>query len=86
MKTIHKYALNVPKLEVPENMQFLHFTEQDGKTYMWLLVDTDEPLVEVGIEVVGTGWTLDDDIDECFHLGTILEDGFVWHYFMRLPQ
>ena len=86
MKTIHKYALNVRKLEVPENMQFLQLAQQAGKTYMWLLVDTDEPLVEVSIEVVGTGWTLYDDMDECFYLGSVLEDDFVWHYFMRLPQ
>lgn len=92
MITIYKYEVKVGfnLFKVPTYARMLSFGQQDGKFYVWALVDTGFTQTQRHrIEVVGTGWELEGQSG--FHrapfLGTLQDpDGFVWHAFDLGPQ
>jgi len=84
MKTVFKYPVQIGKVvthEIPGLIRFFHLDAQDGKLYVWALVDTEEPIEKAEIYTCGTGWDLPDDRYPTY-IGTYQSsDNFVWHAF-----
>lgn len=86
MLTIYKYeipAMHSFTLKIHRYFAVYHIGVQDGKPYMWALVDTNEPIIEEEFILVGTGFEVPDNVYRC---GTfILEsDDFVGHVFRKM--
>lgn len=64
MKTIHKYEIkaNSNELEIPEDAKPLTVQIQDGKPYLWILLDTDKPLIKRYFFPFGTGHDIERNI------------------------
>ena len=82
MKTVWKYPTHPDEfhLNLPAGAQVVHFDMQQGEPTMWVLVDTEAPLVIRVFFGAGTGHPLPDDAR---HIGSCIdrEIGFVWHLF-----
>ena len=55
-----------------------------SKLYLWAIVDTDQPIVEHTILVVGTGRTFakDDAFEDVTFIDTVHgKHGYIWHIF-----
>ena len=61
--------------------KFLTVQLQHGVPTIWAIVDKKAPSKTYQVYFVGTGWTLSDSVGN--YIGTIQQDGFVWHYFWR---
>ncbi|MBR1377993.1 MAG: hypothetical protein IJ557_02560 [Bacteroidaceae bacterium] len=86
MKTIFKTKLEhcyFQTVELPQNFNILHLDKQDGVPCIWYECDSDMPIVKLGIYCVGTGWRMDDE-PPMKYIGTIQQDGLVWHYYRAL--
>lgn len=60
LKTVGKQTITLPSLwpehqRIDLRSQFLHLQEQNGKLYMWCMVDLDAESYEHQIEIIGTG-------------------------------
>lgn len=83
---IYKYPLDgigVTTLpNFPKKRKLLHVGMQDGRYYLWALVDpnaTEKEREPLQIIAVGTGWTFPEGKYE--HLTTLQNDNLVWHFF-----
>lgn len=96
MRTIYKYPFHVggdASVSMPVGAKVLHvgrdvrFDEGLGYACIWALVETNSPMKDFDIWVVGTGHYLHDDDDAEFeaknHVGTWQDRGLVWHLFMQ---
>lgn len=97
MKTIWKYSLELlpfQTLQVPalSNQsgeykyiwgQVMHVGQQNDIPALWLLVDTEAPVRNIDISIVGTGQEC-PDLGEWDYLGTSFCGSFVWHVFARI--
>lgn len=89
MKTIWKYEiepLNYPvEITVPKNSKVLSFNIQNGRPYVWVLVDDEETETEIKtFEFIGTGHSMPNYNENIYKfIGTVLmEDGvYVFHLF-----
>lgn len=90
MHTIYKYPLT-PKLEQVIQIHSDHdiltlqtqsdpVTETDVPT-IWAEVETDSPLIDVTIHIVGTGWAIPSDATR--YIGTFQQQGgaLIWHVY-----
>lgn len=88
MKTIFKYPLHSSiqkRISINKGAKIL-CCQIDSKTNvptLWALVDTDQPLCERLVVIVGTGWVLDEIIVALPYCGTVQQDGYVWHVFLE---
>jgi hypothetical protein len=84
MNTVYKWPLDltdVQEVAIPEGTRCLHVGEQNGVLTLWGWCDSDEPLRDRRIAVVGTGNPAPSS-REANHLGTVvMPNGFVWHVF-----
>jgi len=83
MRTIFKQRLDVcdqQTIELPQDFRILHLGIQRGESCIWYECDTDKPLRRLDIYCFGTGYRM-DDLPPMEHIGTVLIDGFVWHYY-----
>lgn len=83
MKRIYKYPIPVTDestLELPEDAEILTFQAQDGKPYIWALVDPTRQLEIVSFRLFGTGHPV-ENADTLEYVGTIQIEPFVWHLF-----
>lgn len=83
MSTIYKYEiLPWSPITIPVGHRFLSVGMQDGKPYVWALVDLSRPVVGVQLVMVGTGHNVDEGRVGRF-IGTIqgVEDWIVLHVF-----
>lgn len=82
MKTIWKIPLTLAAqqiIEVPAAAHFLHIgIDGEGSRCLWFAVDPAAGKSEMEIIKVGTGRDLPHVGD---FIGTIIQDGDVWHYF-----
>ena len=85
MKTIYKYQIPMSGIVVlPAEYKILKFGIQQETICLWALVDSETERIAKEFVVVGTGWNLDDKLDDRWqHMETLFENGFVWHVFMK---
>jgi hypothetical protein len=77
-KVIYKYEVdNI--VVMPHKAEILTVQLQNGRPWIWALVDTEKPSVERNFNVIGTGW----EIEECNHkyIATFQDGDMVWHVF-----
>ena len=91
MTTIWKFVLNTPMVAHITNLKvaclcdFLSVDMQDRQLCLWAQVDTEAELVEMQLEVYGTGHEILDH-GMSVYIGTAFDGPFVWHVFERLYQ
>ena len=86
MHTIFKQRLDIcdeQVVEMPEGAHILHIDRQEGQPCIWYECDTDRATVKVTILCFGTGYRM-DGLPATEYIGTVLVDGFVWHYYRKL--
>ena len=86
MKRIYKYPLQtigISDVQMPGGgtAKMLYVGEQDNVLYVWAEVDTDFDLQEVKIEVIGTGWDIDDTLRRDYISTVQMRNGLVWHIY-----
>lgn len=85
MITIYKYDLvkHSCRIEIHACAELLSLQLQNGKSVLWVKVDTDAPLTSRYFVRYGTGWEIDSDkyTNEVFVATVQDADGFVWHWF-----
>jgi hypothetical protein len=84
MKIIYKYKLNYEPIQTLENIsmvQPLSIQLQDGAPVLWCIVDetTIKP-TNYTVSCIWTGEPFSDNIG--WYIGTI-QDGLVYHYFIK---
>lgn len=89
IKTIWKFALEITgqqRISIPSGYEWLAVQEQHGGTQLWALVDPTAPVVDVQIEIHGTGHPIDGDPGK--YIGTFqAENGFfVGHVFEKVQS
>ena len=84
MKKIYKYPIeiiDIQMVKLPKEAIILTVQLQHGKPFIWVYVDPNEIEAEdVTLRVYMTGQEIDDSLDLTY-VGTIQENGFVWHVF-----
>ena len=83
MRTIYKYPLQITDYQtilIPEFALFTHIAMQYDKPTLWLEVDTSKPVESINILCFGTGMEIPESM-ELFHLGTVIDGDFVWHFY-----
>ena len=88
MKTIHKYPLQVKQetlIPMNEHAQILTVQMQNQVPCLWVLTDTEKPLVTKAIELYGTGHDVPDSDTARTYIGTFQMHGgsLVFHVFER---
>lgn len=88
MKIIYKYRLNLTnqqQIQLPEAAHILDIQKQDEGYQLWALVDTDNPLRDYHVTMVGTGDPIPDFVDLTGNLfNCTTQDGWaVWHWFVK---
>ena len=82
MKTVHKYEVAIDDevvFNVPVGAELLSVGSQTPrKICFWMLVNTDEPMIEHKFRIRGTGHPC-DDVGK--FVGTVTAEQFVWHVF-----
>ena len=93
MEKICKYELEIAdeqKINIPAFSRILSVQAQHDKLCLWAVVETEMPLSEIEILIVGTGnecpegcWDNPPIYNNKF-LGTVqMHNGLVWHVFTR---
>ena len=85
MTTIYKYPLmaQVNKIEMPLATILSVGLDPNNIPCIWAIVDTNSEKETRIFELFGTGWPLDDVIEEyhMYFLDTIKEGLYMWHVF-----
>ena len=85
MKTIWKFELEITRNQVvamPLGERVLSVGEQDGRLFVWALVDTDAEMMSVPFFVAGTGHQVNESSQWEFIDTVQMSNGLVWHVFM----
>lgn len=81
---ILKYPLSITDtqtLVLPSEVNILKVAVQNGKVFLWALVDTEnEDEVELTIKCFGTGQSISMPPKNMMYLDTVFVDEFVWHF------
>lgn len=83
---IHKKQLQLldnQTIYLPIGMEILCVQLQNGHICIWYKFEPMEghPTYEHSIDIIGTGNMIDDDHE---YIGTVQQDGFVWHVFQQV--
>lgn len=84
MITIHKYQFQIADkvtIQMPQGARVISVQLQNGVPTMWAMVVTDMKMISHEFRVYGTGHELDTFAIQGKHLGTIQQNGLVWHIF-----
>jgi hypothetical protein len=87
MYSIYKYYIeNYPgrnKIKINKEYKILKLGyDPNGNLCIWALVNLDSEMIEIQINVYGTGWPLSKDfITDKQYIDTINDGPFVWHIF-----
>lgn len=83
-KVVYKYEIKIASkfyVELPGEYEIIHIGMQDGKAFMWVVVDKDETdYATCEFFIYGTGHVIDQDY-ALMHVGTFFQAEFVWHVF-----
>jgi hypothetical protein len=93
MKTIHKYEIKIQykqRVEITGFLDYLKVDEQDGKLYLFVLVNTDLfYTITSDVYIVGTGNRIKRDeqsetmINKGTHFDSVsMSNGVMWHLFI----
>ena len=83
MSKIYKYQLTpVLKVVSAQVKQILSFQYQYGIPTVWIEIDESLPFQNITFEIIGTGWTF--KLFGFTYLGTVQENGFVWHCYYKI--
>jgi hypothetical protein len=88
--TIHKFPVGTPGSQftarMPAEAKMLTVQMQDGKPFMWALVDQHLGKVDRRFITFGTGWELEGfEAKHMRYIGTFQDGQFVWHLFELKP-
>lgn len=84
MKTIYKYPISYRTIEIPKDAKFISLnTDCNGDLCAWAIVDTNNEMETKHFVTIGTGWALPEDIDEMIFLGTVKDNPYIWHVFIK---
>lgn len=86
MIKIYKYGIEERGCQIVKmhsDYNILDMSIQDEKIFLWAIVDTEKPIVDVQIEMFGTGHTI-DNLEGLKYIRTVHWSPFVWHFFERL--
>jgi hypothetical protein len=91
MKTIWKHNIKIADtftIDAPQGSIPLHVDTQRGYPFLWMLVDTDKPLIPHVFYVYTTGGDLYDWEDSKKYIGTfqVDEGSFVGHLFYKIKK
>ena len=87
MKTVWKYEIGREgregrDLDVPKGAKFLDAQIQNGVLCLWALVDPDAGSQGIRVNILGTGWQVDEIAGE--YLATVQPGGgLVFHIFIE---
>jgi hypothetical protein len=77
-KVIYKYEVDTI-VTMPDKAEILTVQLQNGRPWIWALVDISEQLVERNFNIVGTGWELEEFNSK--YIATFQDGSYVWHVF-----
>lgn len=84
MQTIFKYEVK-EGVQIPQGYNILDIQTKDSVIYLWAIVDTEQPLVELDLKIIGTGWDLSlHNLNGYEYFRTVQEGFYVWHIFKPL--
>ena len=89
MKQIFKYPIEpyTEFITMPQGAKILHVAEQCNELFLWAEVDETQPPATRKIICVGTGMVWDEEeMKLAEYIGTVQQDGFVWHYYDGFQQ
>lgn len=81
MIRVYKYPVGVRLnyISTHEDAKFIKIDQQQDGLHIWAIVDTNKPTAAAIINVVGTGWDIED---KNIYIDTVqTKDGYVWHAF-----
>ena len=85
MKVIYKYEFpisGIVEIELPFKSKVLSIRIQNGKPYLWAIIESDEESKVIRkFYVFATGFPLPSNISSLNHITTISDGKFVWHIF-----
>lgn len=85
MKTIWKYQFEISdgfNLLMPYDSDILSVQVQENQPCMWVLVDTNQPVITRRFRIFGTGFTNLDELGKFWNfISTFQMPPFVWHLF-----
>jgi hypothetical protein len=85
MRTIYKYPLTlaaVQKIEMPLGAELLAVQIQGKQICIWAVVNPEEEENVQTFYIVGTGHPMPEG--RVRFLGTVQDDPFVWHVFLKI--
>ena len=82
---IYKYEIpltdEIIEMEIHDNYALCEVGQQDGKLFMWCVVDIHAKLVKRYFKIVGTGHKIEGIENLCFLRTIQMPNGLVWHLF-----
>lgn len=84
MRQIYKFPASEPIVGKIE--KFLHVDYQNDVPMIWAIVNDNYPTQRFAAICSGTGWPLADFQNDYTYIGTLNDDGYVWHYFVVPAQ
>jgi hypothetical protein len=86
MKTIYKYELSVEDnqiIKMPDGAKFLSLQTQNENPCIWMLVDTENKLVDIHFVTYGTGHEIKSGLGEFVGTYQLNNGRLVFHVFKQ---
>lgn len=84
MKTVYKYPIRITDKQLiafPENAEIKHVgLDPNGVPCLWIELDTKQPDQLRDLYIVGTGRPIPEEATK--HIGSFVQDPFVWHAYL----
>lgn len=83
MRTIWKFPLKVAHeqlLYLPLHFKVLKVDMQGNQPCAWIELDSEADLIATSVFMYGTGHRV--AVVGAYHIGTVLDGPYVWHYYM----
>ena len=85
MKSIFKYQISYSaptEIQLPMDSKVISADlDPHGDLCIWALVDPENTMIPRVFMVVGTGWSMEDEIDNWEFIGTVRQGPYMWHVF-----
>lgn len=85
MKSIFKYQISYSapiEIRLPMDSKVISAgLDPQGDLCIWALVDPETATTPRVFMVVGTGWSMEDEIDNWEFIGTVRQGPYMWHVF-----